>query len=302
MELQAAITEFQTHLSVARSAATAKTYGVALTHLAAYGTMGGVESVAEVNPGHFLAYLGGKSPVTLASYLTALSQFGEFCHDEGILTNGDYLQFKRRLKRVRGRAPERKIPQVPPEAAFQAILAEAHKDTGGTIRQNLGRLRDIALVETLRSTGCRAAEAVSLRRRHLNGAQATITGKGNKMRTIFFDQAAQDAIETYLALRGDTNPDNPVFARHDRLAKGILPISTTTVRNTIDRLAEAAGIDPKSISPHKLRHRFATKILGATGNLAATQDFLGHSSPATTRIYAKLANDQLAGLHGSVSL
>lgn len=302
MNLQEAIGEFRAHLAIARSGATAKTYGTALTHLASYATMEGVETVDNIHPGHFLAYLGDKSPVTLGGYMTALSQFAEFCHDEDILANGAYVLFKRRLKRLRGRTPTRKIPTVPTEETFQAILAEVHTDRGGTIRQNLMRLRDIALVETLRSTGCRAAEAVSLRRRHLNGGSAVITGKGNKMRTVFFDEAALGAVETYLSIRGDTDPDNPIFARHDRLATGVTPLSTTSIRNVIDRLAQRAGVDPLTVTPHKFRHRFATLILSATGNLAATQDLMGHSSPTTTRIYTQLANSQLADLHGAVAL
>jgi site-specific recombinase XerD len=259
--------------------------------------------VAEVHPGHFLAYLKeGRSAVTLSSYMTALSQFAEFCHDEEILANGDYVLFRRRLKRVRGRAPERKIPAVPSEDAFQALLAEAHKDRGGTLLQNLARLRDIALVETLRATGCRVAEAVSLRRRDLKNGKAVITGKGRKMRTIFFDEAAQGAIETYLSIRGDADPDNPVFARHDRLATGASAMSTTSVRNVIDRLAMAARLDPKSVSPHKFRHRFGAKVLSGTGDLSGLQDLLGHASPVTTRLYSRLTPGHLADLHGSVSL
>lgn len=303
MTLQEAINEFRIHLSVARSSATAKTYGVALTHLATYGIMAGWGTIEEVHPGHFLAYLKeGRSSVTLASYMTALSVFAEFCHDEDILANGGYVLFRRRLKRARGRAPERKIPAVPSESTFQAILTEARMDRGGTISQNLIRLRDIALVETLRATGCRVAEVVSLRRRDLKNGAAVITGKGRKMRTIFFDEVAQGAVETYLSIRGDTESGNPVFARHDRLTAKVSAMSTTSVRNVIDRLALAAGVDPKTISPHKLRHRFATKVLGATGNLAGVQDLLGHSSPATTRIYARLAVSQLADLHNGVTL
>jgi site-specific recombinase XerD len=259
--------------------------------------------VSEVHPGHFLAYLKeGRSAVTLSSYMTALSQFAEFSHDENLLANGTYVLFRSRLKRVQGRVPARKIPTVPTEESFQAILTEVHKDHGGTIRQNLMRLRDIAVLETLRSTGCRVAEVVSLCRRDLRNGTALITGKGKKMRMIFFDDAAQDAIETYLALRGDTDPGNPVFARHDRRAQGAMPLSTTSVRNIIDRLAIAAGLDPGSVSPHKFRHRFGARVLSSTGDLSGLQDLLGHASPVTTRLYSRLTSSHLADLHGSVAL
>jgi len=302
MELNMAIEKFQRHLAVARSNATAKTYSVALSHLAAYGKMESVRTVEQVHPGEFVAYLGEREATTISSYLTALSQFAEFCHTEAILENGKYLLFKRRLQSVRGRTKSRKLPELPQEHVFQAILKEARGDTGGTIRQNLTRLRNIAILETLRATGCRVSEIVNLRRKDLVGNRATVTGKGEKMRIVFFDAAAHEAVMTYLDIRGDVSPYNYVFSRHDRKAKGVMPISATSVRYMIDGLATKAGIDPAEISPHKFRHRFATKVLGATGNLAGVQDMLGHASPTTTRIYARLSAEQLHSLHDAVQL
>ena len=68
-----------------------------------------------------------------------------------------------------------------------------------------------------------------------------------------------------------------------------MPISTNTARTVLNALCQSAGLD-ESITPHLLRHRFATRVLGATHDLAATQDLLGHASPTTTRIYAKLTD------------
>lgn len=297
------VSDFMAHLGVSRAKATAKTYGNGLTHLLAYARIEGAESLAQVNPGRFMAYLveNGASPVTTGVYMTAVSQLAEYCHDEGTLRNGDYLAFRRRLNRVRGKRHE-SLPHVPPEEVFQAVLKQVHRDPGGTVRQNMIRLRNIAIMETLRSTGCRVSEAMSLTRGDLRDMQATIRGKGGKARLIFFDHVAWEAIWTYLDLRGDTDRLAPVFARHDRKVKGIKPMSTTSVRNMIDKLALEAGLDPRRISPHKMRHRFATKVLAATGNLAGVQDLLGHSSPVTTRVYAKLNNEALAQIHQSVSL
>ena len=301
--LNTTIEDFRRHLAVARSAATAKTYGVALTHLAAYAKMEGVETVSEVHPGHYMGYLKeGRSPVSLSSYMTALSQFAEYAHDEGLLLNGDYLKFKARLRRVRGQRQDRKIPDVPPEETFQALMEEARAERGSTPRQALMRLRNIALMETLRSTGCRVAEVVGLRRSDLADGRALVTGKGSKMRIVFFDATSWDAVTEYLDRRGDTAPSAPVFARHDRLARGITGISTTSVRNLIDTLAKRAGIDPAHVSPHKFRHRFGTTVLEASGNLAAVQDLMGHSNPSTTRIYARLGPDVLSTVHDGAQL
>jgi site-specific recombinase XerD len=89
----------------------------------------------------------------------------------------------------------------------------------------------------------------------------------------------------------------PLFSRHDKGAgKKVLPISTNTVRKAINDLCQFAGLD-EAITPHLFRHRFATGVLSATRDLAATQDLLGHASPTTTRIYAKLTDEDTAEAH-----
>jgi len=89
----------------------------------------------------------------------------------------------------------------------------------------------------------------------------------------------------------------PVFAQHARRAGSqVLPITTDTVRRALNQLASVAGLE-ESITPHLLRHRFATRVLKATHDLAVTQDLLGHASPATTRIYTKLTDEDTQAAH-----
>lgn len=301
--MEGEIERFISYVIATRAEATAKAYSAALARLLGYAANEGITDIAGVNPTEFTAYLKteGLAGTTIENYLAALSQFALWCHEEGILKNGKYLLFAKRMRRTRNPA-ERKLPRVPEEDTFQRVIAQAHKDHGGTYRQNLGRLRDIALIETLRSTGCRAAEVTRMRRQDLRDQTAVITGKGSKMRQVFFDDRAWAAVMTYLDLRGDDDPRNPVFARHDRRAKGVMAMSTNSVRDTVDRLAREAGVDPAEISPHKFRHRFGTRVLQDSGNLAATQDLLGHSNPATTRIYARMTPGVLAQVHSNVSL
>lgn len=303
MHPSVAVEKFIRHLSVSRSAATVRTYGIPLTHLAESAT---IDDVALFHPGEFLADLKeerGLSSISLSAYMTAISQFIEFMHTEGIVSNGNYLTMKARLSAVRGRTPQRKLPDIPAEEQFQAILCAARTAQANTNRQAVMNMRNIAILEVLRSTGCRVAEAAGMTVGDLSGNRARITGKGDRMRVVFFDEAAAEAVYNYLHLRGTPlHKSEPVFIRHDRRAVGVQPMSTTSVRNIIDGLAEQAGLDPSSVSPHKFRHRFASTILAATGNLAATQDLLGHSSPATTRIYARLTAEMLEGLHAAVAL
>lgn len=304
MDIKTATEEFERHLMVSRSEATARTYGTALTHLVNWAIIEGVDEVADVNPGRFFAHLKevrGVSATTMAGYMTAMSRFYSYLNTEQIVSDAQYATFKRRLANLRGRAASRKLPEIPTEQTFQTVLAQARVENGGTPRQGLMRLRNIALLETLRATGCRVAEVVNMQVRDLGETSARITGKGDKMRIVYFDSQSWEAVQTYLESRSAL-PDEPVFARHDRRVKGIHAMSVTSVRYVIDGLAKAAGIDPKTISPHKFRHRFASKVLAGTQNLAVTQDLMGHSNPATTRVYARLTNGQLSAAHNGVAL
>jgi site-specific recombinase XerD len=200
---------------------------------------------------------------------------------------------------------------VPAEEALQALLEAAYSvplpeepNTPAGRRATLRRLRNIALLEALRASGARVGELVTLRRGDLDHREqaAIVRGKGGKERLIYFDDQSWGAIVHYVRTRQDGTTGRPVgslplFAQHGRRAGSrILPISTDTVRRVFNALAQAAGLEV-SITPHLLRHRFATRVLKATHDLAATQDLLGHASPTTTRIYAKLADQDTRAAH-----
>jgi site-specific recombinase XerD len=253
------------------------------------------------------------NPNTLDNYLTALMRFYRWLllEDKASFEVADYARLQERLSDVRGRRAPRPLPHVPAEDAVQALVRAAYEipppdepNTKKGRRALLRRLRNIALVETLRSTGARVGEVVSLRRGDLDYERraAVAMGKGRKQRLIYFDDRAWGALTHYLQARGDGATGRalaslPLFARHDRGAGSrVLPISTNTARTVINELCNLAGLD-ETITPHLLRHRFATKVLTATHDLAATQDLLGHASPTTTRIYAKLTDEDTAKAH-----
>jgi site-specific recombinase XerD len=132
-------------------------------------------------------------------------------------------------------------------------------------------------------------------------------GKGKKDREILFSERAWAAIQTYLKARQDGTQARPlaslpVFARHDRGAGArVLPLSTRSVQNTFLDLASRADILERfHLTPHTLRHYFATEFLSETGDLALTQYALGHASPATTRIYAKTKREDYRRAHQRV--
>ena len=160
--------------------------------------------------------------------------------------------------------------------------------------QPLG-LRDKALLETLYATGARVSEVLDL---SVDDATAaidtegilTVTGKGSKQRLVPLGRHAQDAIEAYL-VRG-----RPVFATGkshalflNRRGGALTRQSAWTV---IKQAAERAGID-KEISPHTLRHSFATHLLEGGADVRSVQELLGHASVTTTQIYTHVTADNL---------
>ncbi len=237
---------------------------------------------------------------TLDLYLVVLSDFYGFLTTERLvdIDPGDLEAMRRRFRNIRRRLI-RKLPRDYTDDVIKAIIAAARAVPSDPEkpRQELRRLRDIAIVECLRSSGMRVGELVDMRRGDLNpeGRSADIIGKGRVQRRVFFDKPAWRALQTYLAARNDGARDGPlyqkpVFARHDRRAGDkVLPLSTRSVESIIERLVKLADVpEGVKITPHAFRHYFATKFLAESRNLAVVQDALGHASPDTTRIYARV--------------
>jgi site-specific recombinase XerD len=318
-----AIQAFRQDLGIRRSTHTVEAYTTALRHFETF--CGEVHQpaaempITDVTPDMALSFVrwlqanNPVSPTTLDNYLSAISRFYRWLMLEAkaSFVAADYARLQERLADIRGRRSHRPLPRVPAEDAVQALLRAAYEaplpdepNTPQGRRATLRRLRNIALVESLRSTGARVGEIVALRRDDLNHERrvAVVTGKGRKERLIHFDNKAWGTVIHYLRVRQDGASGRslsalPVFARHDRGAGNrILPISTNTVRAVINGFCRAAGLD-ETITPHLFRHRFATGVLAATHDLAATQDLLGHSSPTTTRIYARLTDEDMAEAH-----
>lgn len=160
----------------------------------------------------------------------------------------------------------------------------------------LVKARDTAILHIFFSTGLRVSELASLKRDQVSGTreELSIRGKGDKIRLVFMSPKARIALKAYLDLRdGDEVPH--VFVRHDRAKAGAREIGALTPRS-IERLVQhyavAAGI-PKTVTPHTLRHSFATDLLVNGADLRSVQTLLGHTSITTTQIYTHVTNRQL---------
>ena len=185
----------------------------------------------------------------------------------------------------------RSLPKALSESDVEALINAPAVDTATG-------LRDRAMVELMYATGLRVSELVNLPATALNLRQGVVRvmGKGSKERLVPLGEEAQHWIETYLArarpaLAGG-RAAAPLF-----LGRAGAPLSRQQFWNVVKRLAVVAGIDPARVSPHGLRHSFATHLLNHGADLRALQMLLGHSSLSTTQIYTLVAREGLKRLH-----
>ncbi|MDX2065968.1 MAG: tyrosine recombinase XerC [Fimbriimonadaceae bacterium] len=149
--------------------------------------------------------------------------------------------------------------------------------------------RDAALLELMYGAGLRVSEVVSVERAHLDLDRlcVQVRGKGNKDRVTFFGRSAREAVLRYLA-----SDEGPGASRWLFPGAGDRPLTTRTVQNVIKRWAASAGL-PADVSPHTLRHSFATHLLDGGADLKSVQQLLGHESLATTQVYTHVSVERL---------
>ncbi len=155
--------------------------------------------------------------------------------------------------------------------------------------------RDKAILELLFSTGLRVSELASLRIDAINLKleEFTVLGKGSKHRVVFLSDGARRAIKAYLERRRDVSPF--LFVRHDRARKftpGAHPLTPRSIQRIVDRYAREAGIT-KRVTPHTLRHTYATDLLRNGADIRSVQSLLGHESITTTQVYTHITDKEL---------
>jgi site-specific recombinase XerD len=166
---------------------------------------------------------------------------------------------------------------------------------------SMSGLRDRAILELLFSSGLRVSELVGLNRGDINlkRKEFMVRGKGQKDRPIFISEAAAWWISKYLEKRDDNS--NPLFIRYSgskkvSLSGNFYRLTARSVQRLVARYAIMAGIT-KHISPHTLRHSFATDLLMNGADLRSVQAMLGHSNISTTQIYTHVTDPHLKAIH-----
>ncbi len=274
----------------------------------------------------------GYSPNTLRNYQAYLTVFGGWTEKNQIndiekLTSEDVEEFQLFLQESQSRSPKtinyylitlrslckyllnRNVEVLAPERITLAKtpVRQVHfleSDEVERLRQapqgdSLEVSRDRAILEVLYSTGLRVSELTALKRSHINlkNGEFSIRGKGQKVRPVFLSDRAKTALKQYLSKRRDGN--SALFIRHNRdinkdeIAKAL---TARSIQRLLKHYGALAGI-VKPLTPHKLRHSFATELLRNGADLRAVQELLGHSSITTTQVYTHVTNKNLKEIH-----
>lgn len=160
--------------------------------------------------------------------------------------------------------------------------------------------RDKAIIELLFSTGLRVSELVKLNKDQVNleRKEFGVIGKGGRSRVVFLSDSAVFWIKSYQTERAkninDTDP--ALFIRTSGRKDASLRLTARSIQRLVEKYVKKAGI-PVKITPHGIRHTFATDLLSAGADLRAIQEMLGHKSVATTQIYTHITNPQLKKIH-----
>lgn len=272
MQLDPLIQEFLDNLAVRRSGHTVRSYGSDLAQLSVY--LGG-EAKLEANAlrGYLRKY--AQTPVTRARKLSTLRAFVRFLKRAGHLSSDPTENLEAPIRRKR-------LPKALNQEQAGELLDQG--DEGKT------PLRDRALLELMYAAGVRASEVVGVNLRDLDLRELTLRvhGKGNKERLVVFGKTCQSALKDYLS--GERV--EPVNSEALFTNKHGQRITTRTVQNVVKRWARRVGLPPE-VSPHTLRHSFATHMLDGGADLKSVQQLLGHESLATTQIYTHISVERL---------
>ena len=276
----AAIEDFLAALAVDR--------GAAANTLAAYrrDLEGAVEIVGPLEdaPREALAKLGTAwadlAPATVARKASALRQFFGFLEDEGLRTDNPSAALPNPAKR-------RSLPKILDHDEIAALFAQAEQEAEG---DKPAAIRLLAMLELLYGSGLRATELVALPLASVprDAPFLTITGKGGKERLVPMGTRARVAVSRWMAVRAEGSPW--LFPSRER------HLTRIRLYQLIKALAERADVPPAKISPHVLRHAFATHLLEGGADLRALQTLLGHADIATTQIYTHVEAARLVAL------
>lgn len=231
----------------------------------------------------------GLAQSTRARRLSSIKQLFRFAYEEGLRSDNPAVQ-------IRGPGKSKRLPKTLSIAEVDALLTAARSHGRDT-------LRNTCLMEILYATGMRVTELVSLPVAAVRGNPqlVLVKGKGDKERLVPLSDAARNAVADWLDIR---DAEQDAARKKGRPASAFLFPSSGKLghmtRNNffilVKKLAVVAGISPQTVTPHTLRHAFATHLLQGGADLRAIQTMLGHADLATTEIYTHVLEERLKSL------
>jgi integrase/recombinase XerD len=234
----------------------------------------------------------GLSKATRARRLSSIRQLYRFAHEEGWREDNPAL-------RLKGPGAEARLPQTLTHDEVDRLL-DAARDKGRSLQD---QARNRALLELLYATGMRVSELVELPVAAVRGdpQMILIRGKGGKERMVPLSPPAREALADWLALR---DRDEDLAKKQGKApSKYLFPSRGSAGHLTrhhfyvlIKQIAVLAGVSPAKVTPHTLRHAFATHLLAGGADLRVIQTLLGHADVATTEIYTHVLDEHLKAL------
>lgn len=273
----------------------------------------------------FLKFERNYSAHTVRAYMNDLAEFDEFLEQNSIefekvtpkiinlfslnlYTKNNKSTVSRKLTTLRSffdfmvrnenikQNPAKLIPLPKKEKELPVFLSvdEVFKLIKSVDQEGILPLRDLAMIELLYSSGLRVSELSGIRVLDIDHRDSfvKVSGKGNKERVVPFGSNARDAILKYLSKRPELNPKDDYLFLNNR-GSGL---TTRSIERIVKKYGLLSGIS-KKISPHALRHTFATHLLGGGADLRSIQELLGHSSLSTTQRYTHTSIEQIMKIY-----
>ncbi|HTR41529.1 MAG TPA: tyrosine recombinase XerC [Pseudomonadales bacterium] len=243
----------------------------------------------------YLRYLGRNNLSRAATSLrfSALRTFYKFLIRHGFATSSPIKNLS--LPKIEKRLPKfLTVQQMNDLLAAPPKLLQSQKDKKGAGRpvSPAAAARDVAVLETIYSCGLRISELCGLRADHIDWSQqiVRVRGKGKKERLVPIGKPALDAIDHYWkVLKQAPTGASPVFFSETKLRAPLHPVQLS---RKLKQYLAIAGLDP-NLTPHKLRHSYATHLLDAGADLRSVQELLGHAHLTTTQIYTHVSTERL---------
>jgi len=295
-EIQNLINKFISYIEINRNRSL-KTVNNYRRYLNRFFTFAKINSVKEINQNivdNFILYLrrqngtrdGEMKTNTRNYHLIALRMFLKYLAKEDIKSfSPDKIELARQQPR--------QVDFLEKEELKKMIYAP------NLIKESeITKLRDIAILELLFSTGLRVSELANLKKESINlhKDEFSIRGKGGKIRVVFLSDTAKEALIKYLEKRTDVS--DALFVRTDIDPKKneLGNLTPRSIQRIVKKYAKIAGIT-KRVTPHTLRHSFATDLLYQGADIRSVQEMLGHSSISTTQVYTHITNKRLKEIY-----